>query len=91
MGKSEDRRKESFASVRFSAAVSPKFPPLNITMQPRQQDSLLYIHSSRNCSPYKFPYVSLYTLNIRFHITNITDFICYFLFYFSHVQHVAML
>jgi hypothetical protein len=30
---------------------SPKFSPLNVTMQPRQQDSLPYIHSSRNRPP----------------------------------------
>jgi hypothetical protein len=33
-------------------------------------------------SPYKFPYISFYTLNIYFHITNITNFIFYFLFPF---------
>jgi hypothetical protein len=33
----------------------PQAFPLNVTMQPRQQDSLPYIHSSRNRSPYKFP------------------------------------
>ena len=48
-------------------------------MQPRQQDSPLYIYPSCNRSPYKFPYISLYTLNIHFHITNITNFIFYFL------------
>jgi hypothetical protein len=37
--------------IRLSATVPPKFFPLNITMQPRQQDSLPYIHSSRNPSP----------------------------------------
>jgi hypothetical protein len=38
-------------SLRLSATVPPKFFPLNITMQSRQQDSLPYIHSSRNRSP----------------------------------------
>ena len=62
--------------VRLSATVLSKISPLNVTMQPRQQDSLPYIHSSHNRPPYKFPYVSLYTLNIHFHITS-------FIFYFS--------
>jgi hypothetical protein len=62
--------------VRLSATVLSKFSPLNVTMQPRQQDSLPYIYPSCNRPPYKFPYISLYTLNIHFHITN---FIFYFL------------
>jgi hypothetical protein len=37
--------------LRLSASVSPKFFPLNVTMQPRQQESIPYIQSSRNCSP----------------------------------------
>jgi hypothetical protein len=69
------------AVLRLSASVPSKFFPLNVTMQPHQQYSLPYIHSSRNHSPYKFPYISLYTLNIHFHITNITNFIFYFLFF----------
>lgn len=55
---------------RLSATVPPKFFPLNVTMQPRQQDSILYIHSSRNRSPYTFSYISLYSLKNHFHITN---------------------
>jgi hypothetical protein len=49
----------------------PPPPPLNVTMQPRQQDFIPYFHSSRNRSPY----ISLYSLNIQFHITNLTNFI----------------
>jgi hypothetical protein len=60
--------------LRLSATVSPKFFPLNVTMQPRQQDSIPYIHSSRNRSPYSFPYISLYSLKNHFHITNLTNF-----------------
>jgi hypothetical protein len=45
---------------RLSAAVSPKVFPLYATIEPRQQDSLSYIHSSRNGSPYIFLYLSLY-------------------------------
>jgi hypothetical protein len=56
--------------IRLSATVPPKFFPLNVTMQPRQQDSIPYIHSSRNRSPYTFPYISLYSLKNHFHITN---------------------
>jgi hypothetical protein len=56
--------------LRLSATVSPKFFPLNVTMQPRQQDSIPYIHSSRNRSLYTFPYISLYSLKNHFHITN---------------------
>jgi hypothetical protein len=43
-------------------------------MQPRQQDFIPYIHSSRNRSPYSFPYISLYALKNHFHITNLTNF-----------------
>jgi hypothetical protein len=81
----EDSLIERVASrppLRLFAAVFHKFSPLNVNMQSRQLASLPYIHSSRNCPPYKFPYVSLYTLNIHFHITNITNFIFYFFFYF---------
>jgi hypothetical protein len=39
------------SGFRLSAAVPPKFPPLNLTMQSRQQDFIPYIYSSRNCSP----------------------------------------
>jgi hypothetical protein len=59
---------------RLSVTVPPKFFPLNVTMQPRQQDSIPYIHSSRNRSPYSFPYISLYSLKNHFHITNLTNF-----------------
>jgi hypothetical protein len=38
-------------AIRLSAGIPPKFFPLNLTMQPRQQDSLPYIHSSRNRFP----------------------------------------
>jgi hypothetical protein len=81
-GKRRERVRGHSGSLRLSATVFSKFVPLNVTIQPRQQDSLPYIHSFRNCSPYKFPYISLYILNIHFHITNITSFIFYFLFPF---------
>jgi hypothetical protein len=64
------RTAQSSNRLRLSATVPPKFFPLNVTMQPRQQDSIPYIHSSRNRSPYTFPYISLYSLKNHFHITN---------------------
>jgi hypothetical protein len=39
---------------RLSATVFPKFFSLNVTMQPRQQDSLPYIYSSKPF-PLNFP------------------------------------
>jgi hypothetical protein len=69
-GAQEGPRTKVVTARRLSATVLPKFFPLNVTMHPRQQDYIPYIHSSRNRSPYTFPYISLYSLKNHFHITN---------------------